>query len=371
VSDRYQILQKDFDSFFLAPTEAYGKDSPFVSQMKPDIRRFLSLKNPLFQSADDFSYFTLVDGRRPVGRIAVHCHRASNEKFNLKQAYFGYFDVINDLAAAKLLIERAQAWALNRGFTELVGNFNLTAMQQMGVMIDGFQNDPYIDFIWNAEHVPALLDQLSFRRDFFVNTFEVDINRVDLDRLLSNKARGVLDSDDYGFQELRNDRMNIHLEEIREILNDGFSQNPMFVPLSPEEMKFQAKDLSLIMDERITALIKYRGSPVGTIVAIPDLNPFLKATKSVISWRTPIAYWKTIKNRKRALLIFASVRHEQQSGGLSSAMLVHMIQALRKAGYEKLGITWVWDENKSVHVLMDRLGAKKLHRLCLFRKALV
>ncbi|MEO0444338.1 MAG: hypothetical protein AAFZ92_11475, partial [Pseudomonadota bacterium] len=51
----------------------------------------------------------------------------------------------------------------------------------------------------------------------------------------------------------------------------GFSENPMFVPLNQDEMEFQAKDLSLIMDERITALIRQDDKPVGTVVCIPDL----------------------------------------------------------------------------------------------------
>lgn len=362
------IRERDFASFFNAPFAAYGKDDKFISQMRMDLKRFLSIKNPLFSSNDDFTFFTALRGNIPVGRIVVHMHRASNEKFKLKRAAFGYFDVADDFAAANELLNAAEAWARSHGFNELMGNFNLTAMQQMGVMVGGYDNEPYTDFIWGGAHIPIFLERLGFAKEFPMNTFEVEVDKVDLNRLVSKKAKAIREDSSYSFVQLNKKDFLPALESIRLILNDGFSENPFFVPLTSAEMLFQAKDLSLILDERITALISHKGQPVGTIVCIPDLNPFFKATKSKISISTPYHYWRYKKTCNRAVLIFVSVNKPYQDSGLTSAMLAHIVEAMRASGYKNFGITWVWDENKPVHVLMDRLGAKKHHQLAMYKK---
>ena len=40
-----------------------------------------------------------------------------------------------------------------RGMVEITGNFNLTAMQQAGVVTGGFDNAPFTDMLWSPPHI--------------------------------------------------------------------------------------------------------------------------------------------------------------------------------------------------------------------------
>jgi hypothetical protein len=51
-------------------------------------------------------------------------------------------------------------------------------------------------------------------------------------------------------------------------------------------------------------------------------------------------------------------------------MLHRVTRALRESGYERLGTTWIADENPASLRQMEKLGARPLHRLHLFRKDL-
>ena len=45
-----EIREGDFDAFFEAPFACYGRDTPFVSPLKGDLRRTLDAKkNPLYR----------------------------------------------------------------------------------------------------------------------------------------------------------------------------------------------------------------------------------------------------------------------------------------------------------------------------------
>ena len=45
-----EILEKDFNSFFKVPYEIRGTTSLFAGTFEPDLKKMLSLKNPIFNS---------------------------------------------------------------------------------------------------------------------------------------------------------------------------------------------------------------------------------------------------------------------------------------------------------------------------------
>ena len=57
ISDMIEVKEKDFNSFFKAPFNAYGPNSLYVSPFKSDLKRFLSNKNPLFKDKNTFTFF--------------------------------------------------------------------------------------------------------------------------------------------------------------------------------------------------------------------------------------------------------------------------------------------------------------------------
>lgn len=366
-----ELREGDFEAFFAAPFEAYGDATPYVSPMKSDLRRFFTVgDNPLFPTSGNFALFSVHRDGRPLGRISAHIHPASNALHKTNTAYFGYFDVADDAEAARTLLNAAENWARQRGFDTLAGNFNLTAMQQIGVMTSGFDKTPYVDQVYSPPHISRLLADNGYKAYFPMRTFEVDLEKFDPRSMLGPAQQEILSSPDWHFARVTRKDIPQRLAEARELLNSGFSDNPMFVPLTSEEFEFQARELKWIIDPRITSVIHHEGKPAAIALVIPDLNPFIRATRSQISWLTPWHFLVNLFRRKRALVVYASVRHDLHSKGVMSAMLVNLLPAMLAAGYRQVGITWVWDENKGSLRLMDYLGGKPLHRLHLFRKAL-
>jgi GNAT superfamily N-acetyltransferase len=366
-----ELRERDFDAFFAAPFEAYGRDTTYVSPMQSDLRRFLAAEvNPLFPKNSDFTWFTAHRAGRVLGRITAHAHPASNAKFGTNRGYFGYFDCADDAEAAAALLGAAESWARARGFTELAGNFNLTAMQQIGVMTGGFDREPYVDQVYNPPHIPRLLEANGYAAEFPMQTFEVDLERFDPAPLLGPTQRAILASPDWSFAPVDRTSIGARLDDARTLLNSGFADNPMFVPLTAAEFDFQAKELKWIIDPRITAVLHHKGEPAGVVLVIPDLNPFIRATRSRIGLMTIVHYlWHRLQ-RDRALVVYLSVRSDLQGKGVMGAMLADLLPRMRARGYRKLGITWVWDGNQGSLRQMEKMGAEPLHRLHLYRKVL-
>jgi GNAT superfamily N-acetyltransferase len=359
------LQTRDKLAFFEAPFHAYDDQSGYVSPLKDDVLRFLDAeKNPLWRDGNPYQFWTAHRDGKPIGRIVAHVHRKSNELHNLSRAHFGFFDCAPDRDAAKLLLDAATDFARQHGQSELAGNFNLTAMQQCGVMTGGYGAEAFTDMVVNPPHIPELLKENGFEPFFPMRTFELDIATANTPPNQIDAAKG------YSFAPIIKKDFPALMEQARKVLNDGFKDNPMFVPLTAEEFTFQAGEMMAILDPRLSSILLHQGQPVGTIICIPDLNGFLKANRSRIGWATPFHYLRYRLNRRRAVIIFYSVAQEFHGRGLMGAILAHTLRSLRAAGYEKLGITWIADQNKASLRQMEKLSAKPLHQLHLFKKAI-
>ena len=366
-----ELLERDFSSFFAAPFHAYGVVSPYVSPMKADLKRFLSVENPLFSDASDFTYFSVKRDGKPVGRITAHLHKGSNDLHHEARGCFGYFDCANDPEAATALLQAAENWARAKGMTRLVGNFNLTAMQQAGIMTSGFDQPPFTDQIWGPSHLPGLLEANGYKPHFPMTTFERPLDTNPAPQVLSDEQRAQLLGQGFSFAPVSRATITERLEDARAILNRSFNDNPMFVPVTAEEFHFQAKDMKWIMDPRISKVVHYHGKPAGAVIAIPDLNPLLRRIGSRLRLSLPYHYLRYKARRDRAVVIFQGVMPEFQGRSVNPLMLSEMTRDMIAAGYKTVGGTWIADENAASLRQTEKAGAVPLHRLHLFSKELL
>ncbi|MBM7067365.1 GNAT family N-acetyltransferase [Actibacterium sp. 188UL27-1] len=364
------VQVENFEAFFEAPLQAYGANTPYVSPLKADLARFLSIKdNPLFRDDSALTYFTAHRDGRIVGRITAHLHGESNRLHDCNRGYFGYFDVADDSDAAVALLNAAESWCRARGLSEIAGNFNLTAMQQIGVLTDGFEEAPFTDQVWSPPHVARLLAAHGYAATFPMATFRTDL-RTTPPPALGPKQQAIAGDHDFTFAPVTRRLVDQRMEEARQILNASFAENPMFVPVTAEEFHFQAKDMKWVMDPRISAVLHHRGQPAAAIICVPDLNPLLKAMRSRIGLTTPVHYLRHRMTCRQAVLIFSGVVPHLQGQGIGPYVLRHVAQAAKAAGYHHIANTWIADVNAASLAQKEKAGGILQHRLHLFGKSL-
>lgn len=257
-----------------------------------------------------------------------------------------------------------------RGLVEIAGNFNLTAMQQIGVVTDGFEHAPYLDQTYSPPHIARLLAANGYVPTFPMATMEVRNLQSAPDMHIGPKQRAILDNPDFAFVPITRATIKQRLEDARTILNASFADNPMFVPVSAEEFNFQAKDMKWVMDRRISAVLHHKGQPAGCIICIPDLNPFLRKIRSRIGFSTPYHFIRNRWANTRAIVIFAGIMPALQGQGINPVILRHVMMNAKKAGYTDVGNTWIADVNSMSLAQAEKVGSSLMHRLHIFGKPL-
>ena len=369
-----EIREGDRKAAFDAALVAYGQDSRYVPPLWSDFdRMFDSTRNPFITEGHGrYALFSAHRNSRPVGRIAVSIHDDSNRKHGTCNGAFGFFDCIDDPEVADALLGKAEGWLVARGMTDIAGNFNLTAMQQIGVMTDGFDHAPFTDMMWSPPHIARHLERARLCGDLPDDDVR-DPARSEPAGATARRqaARGIDDDTDFVWQPIQRSGFKVRLEDARIILNDGFADNPMFVPPTAAEYLFQAGDMMWIIDKRISTVVYHRGRPAGAIIAIPDLNPLVKSIGGKVGLTAPFRLLQHKIRNDRAVLIYQSVCRDLHNRGLNGAMLYRTARALKAAGYRTLGGTWIADVNGPSLRQAEKVGARPLHRLHLFAKTLL
>jgi hypothetical protein len=199
-----ELVRNEINSFFKVPSVVYPPDFQHVSLFKDDLKRFLSLKNPLFKNDTDFAFYTAYKDGKLAGRITTHWHTASNEKYNWKKSYFGFFDCINDHEVAQALLKKAEEFGIEKGCTEVVGNFNLTAMQQTGVVTEIKMPFHYSDQVFSPVYISELLEKCGYSKSFPMTTHEIDVLSFDPEVMLGEKQKLIFNDPEYSVLDLKN-----------------------------------------------------------------------------------------------------------------------------------------------------------------------
>ena len=366
-----QLREGDFAAFFAAPFACYGTDAYLSAPFKGDLKRSLDARaNPLFRDFARRTWFTAHRDGRLVGRILASTHDASNRLHGTRRGQFGMLDCVDDREVARALLDAAGDWCAARGCDELAGSFNLTITQMIGVVTDGFAARPYTYQDWSPPHVARLLAELGFEAFYPMRTFEIHVRGCAPDALLGAPQRALLADPDWRFAPVTRRTLQQQLREACVVLNDSFAANPMFVPLTEAEFLFPCAGMTWVIDDTLSCIAYHREQPVGVLLCIPDLQPLLHASRYRIGWNTPWLLWRNRRRRERAAIIFYGVRGAQQGRGVNGVMLQRTINAMRDGGYRTLGVSWIGDGNTASLRQMAKAGARSLHRLHLFRKAL-
>lgn len=368
---RVTLKREHFASFFEVPFAVYGSRYPFVSPLKSDLEATLDRKkNPLFRTCDH-TYFTAFRGGRPVGRIVCHVHHAANQRWKERCASFGYFDCANDSDVAAELLEQAEAFGRQHGCDRLRGNMNLTANQEMGVVVDGDDRPPYLAQIFNPAWLGALLEGQGFRRTHPMTSFvNPAVARTDTARTLSPKAQALMQSADWSFREFRPHEFDRDVEHVRQVLNDAMAENYLFVPLTEDETRFQLGPLKLVMDPTLILFAEHRGEVVGVNLCVPNIVPLLQAMKSQLF---PLGWARFLAQRRQlhsATSIIILVKKAFQGTGVIGVLNHLVFEALKRGGYETLGGTWIGDDNRPSLKAAAAVGMQPWHRLFMYEKDL-
>ena len=140
------------------PFKLYKGDPNWVPPLIEERRDFFDpKKNPFYEHARFQLFLARRDGEL-VGTIGAVVNDNQNSFHEEKSGGWGFFECVNDQAVADALFDAAEAWVRGQGMTVIRGPLSFSTNDEVGTLIDGYDEPAMVMMTYNPRYYPALIE---------------------------------------------------------------------------------------------------------------------------------------------------------------------------------------------------------------------
>src|SRR3954468_7966410 len=375
VTIRPVVTKKDKKTFVDFAWEVYKSDRAWVPPLKDEVHGLITPgKNPWFEHARA-QLWLAERGGRVVGRISAQGDDLVQEHMGQGIGQWGFFDAL-DAEAGAALIATAEDWLRAQGMTSALGPISLSIWDEPGLEIEGFAEPPTVMMGHHRPEYGQWIEAAGYGKAKDLLTYEVDIPHWEdpkIDRLIAAGERNprirVRQMDKSKFAE--ESRLILNL------LNEAWSHNWGYVPLTETEIAYAGKKLKPIIYNELVRVAEYDGEPVAYMLTLPDINELIKDLNGELfpfGWAKLL--WRLRKPRThRARVPLMGVATRLHQTRLASQLAFMLIEFPRRDAVAKFGAShgefgWILEDNKGMLSIAELPSAKINHRYRIYEKAL-
>lgn len=360
--------RRERDEFVRLPRSIYPKDSPWVRPPDMVINGYLDKKNPFFQDGVGEAFVVRRDGKS-LGRIMAHVWQRHQRLHGERVGYFGFFECENNPEVATLLLEKAANFAREHHCSVLRGPFNMTGMQEAGIVTDGFDKSPIVDMVYTAPWYPGLLEENGFRKCLEMETR----SNENMTSLVSNagmaRCRTSSITESVQLRHLSSLHRNAEMEMVRDVVNASFLGNWGFVPINRQEWELQTGALLPLLDPALVIVALVQDVAIGVTLAVPNFNRVFRNTNGWLFHPASFRLFAGARLRE-VVVILCAVRKQYQNLGIARLLNTELLRNMRKRGYESLSTTWIGGENTPSLASSDAFGMTRRHKVAMYERAI-
>jgi GNAT superfamily N-acetyltransferase len=370
--------QRDLMAFITLPWEVYRGDPYWVPPPISERVAFLDRQqSPFFEHARA-EYFLARRGERVVGTIAAFTNDLYNQFHETNVGFFGFFEVLDDSEAAAALLETAVDWARHAGHTSILGPEQFSTNDELGLLVDGFQDTPRILMTYNPPRYATYLERAGFTKAMDLWAYSLS-----LEEYLANQPKKLFRVTDKvlqrGHLHVRSVDMKHFDEEVahvKEIYNRSWEKNWGFVPMTDAEFDRLAEQMRQLIDPDLVVVVEHDGQVVGFGLTLPDVNQPLhlaypRPGKPEALMMLQLAWHWKVRRKVDWIRVFAlGVLPEYRAQGVDALMYLETAKRAIAKGYGVAEMSWILENNDMMNRGIRMMGGKVYKTYRIFQKPL-
>ena len=336
-------------------------------------------KNPWFEHGKAQLFLARRDGRT-VGRISAHIDelalaQPAEQGMGPGTGNWGLLEA-EDSDTAQTLLDAAEDWLRVQGMHRALGPLSISIWDEPGLLIEGFDKPPTVMMGHNSPLYRGWIEDAGYRPIKQLLNFTVDIvegfpplvNRIVAAGEKNARIR---------IRKVDKRRFDDEARLIMGILNDAWSDNWGFVPLTDSEIAFVGKKLKTMVFEDLIRVAEVDGAPVAFMIVLPNLNEqLIDMEGSLLPFNWARLLWWLRKPKSKAMRVpLMGVVKSLQNSRMASTLAFMMIEyirrdAVRDYGAKRGDIGWVLDDNQGMNAVAAAIEAKVNRVYQIYDKAL-
>jgi GNAT superfamily N-acetyltransferase len=350
------------------------KGTRWVPPLIFERRQFLDKsKNPYFQHAEAEYFLAWRDGE-PVGRITAQIDRRWDEFQGGNDGQFGFIEAEDDPDIFKALFGAAEGWIRDRGRKRLIGPMDFTTNDEVGLLIEGYERDPMILEPWHPPYYKEQIEARGYSKTMDLLMWWLELGGLKQGDRFHDAIHAVADKveSEHGItvRNMRKRDLEAEIGRFMEVYNSAWEKNWGFVPVTEEEVRFQAKNLKQVLDPHWTFIAEKDGETVGAALTLPDICQVLKRMNGRL---LPFGWLRFLlgKGKVDLVRVFAlGVKPEYQHTGIAARFYVLHVETAERRPQKAGDQGWILETNEPMNRAMEGMGGEIVKRYRLYEKAI-
>ena len=350
-------------------------DPNWVPPLRDEVNGLITPgKNPWFEHAEAELFLAKRDGR-VVGRISAQVDRLVLEHMGAGTGQWGMLEA-EDEEAWRALIAAAEEWLRRKGMTRSLGPFSLGIWDEPGLLVQGFDHPPMVMMGHNRAIYQGWVEAAGYRGVKDLYTYDLDVGSG-LPPIVARIVSSGMKNPRIRLRKVEVSRFDAEARIILDILNDAWSTNWGFIPLTDSEIAFVGRKMKPIIFADLVRVAELDGKPVAFLIALPNLNLVLKKLGGRLfpfGWLRLLS-WLRAKRFPEVRVPLMGVVKELQSSRLASQLAFMLIETIRvdaaaRYGLGRSELGWVLEDNQGMKAIADAIESKVNRVYRIYERAL-
>jgi hypothetical protein len=331
-------------------------------------------KNPFYEHAEQ-QLFLAERGGKLVGRISAHIDHLwltmpAEQGGGPGIGNWGLLEAA-DQEAATALIATAEDWLRGRGMTSAMAPISCSIWEEPGLLVKGHDHPPTVMMGHANAAYQGWIEPLGYVGVKDLMTYDLGIVEPFpplVQRIISSGERNPR----IRIRKVDKNRFEEEAHLILSILNDAWSDNWGFVPITPTEIAYTGRKLKPIVYEDLVRVAEVEGEPVAFMLTLPDLNELIADLDGrLFPFGFAKLLWRLRKPQVRTMRVpLMGVVKRLQSTRLASQLAFMMIEYIRRDAVANFGATrgeigWILEDNQGMRSIAETIDSKvnKVYRI--------
>ena len=367
--------KRDRKAFVDFAWEVYKDDPAWIPPLKTEVHALLDPKqNPWFGHGRAALFLATRDGQI-VGRISAQVDDLVQIHMEPGLGQWGLFEAADGEAAAAL-IAHAENWLRAQGMTKALGPISISIWDEPGLLIDGFDQPPMVMMGHHRPEYRGWIEGAGYVKAKDLYTYQLDI-RIDMVPVIDRLIKAGEKNPRIRIREVDKSKFDSEAAIILNLLNDAWSDNWGYVPLTEAEIAYASKKLKPIIYEDLVRIAEVDGEPAAFMITIPDVNEMIADLNGRLfpfGWAKLL--WRLRRPRTRRVRVpLMGVAKKYQGSRIAGQLAFMLIEFTRRASVEKYGVHygefgWVLEDNQGMMSIAQLPGADVNHTYRIYQRSL-
>lgn len=358
----------DIRRFLDLPLMIYRNDPNWIRPLDKDVEAvFDPKKNKLFKQGECKRWLLLDEHGKTIGRIAAFINR----KYKMEQPTggIGFFECINNHAAAGFMFDYCRDWLKERGMEAMDGPINFGERDRWwGLQVEGYQ-PPLYCMNYNPPYYKELFEHYGFQVYFNQICFFRDVQEPAQEKFLA-RHRELSKDPGYRSEHIRKTELDRFAKDFTYIYNKAWAKHGGGKEMDERTVRKMFATMKPVIDEHISWFAYYNDEPIAMWVNLPDLNQYFKHLNGKFGLLQKLRFFwlKKFGRCTKFVGVVFGVIPEFQGMGVDGYIIVEAANVIQPKGkYEEYEMMWIGDFNPKMINIAESLGTKRSRILSTYR----